>query len=263
MKRSHRLAAAAAALGTTAPIAVHAQDAGHTAIKLSTGASYTTGDYGTGQDTDIFYVPFTFKYETDPWSLRLTVPYIRITGPGNVVGGTGAPIVVGTGVQNRTTNSGLGDVIGSIGYAILPSSRDWPLVELTGKIKFPTASDSKDLGTGEFDYTGQVDVSKSFGPVTPFVTLGYRVLGDPQGRDLDNVFFGSLGIGYKLTGALGVGAILDWAEASTGAADDAIEFTPYLSLKMGRQWSTSAYALMGLSDGSPDYGGGLQVTFAP
>jgi hypothetical protein len=33
----------------------------------------------------IVYVPLTGKYETDNWVFKLTVPYIVVTRPGNVV----------------------------------------------------------------------------------------------------------------------------------------------------------------------------------
>ncbi len=70
--------------------AAHAQDS---TIKLGVGTNYSTGDYGTGADVDIFSVPFTAKFETGRWSYGLTVPYISITSEGDVVGGTDKPVV--------------------------------------------------------------------------------------------------------------------------------------------------------------------------
>src|SRR5438552_7503473 len=53
---------------------------------LSVGADSSTGKYGQDQSTHIFFMPITGKYEAGPWTLKLLVPYIRITGPGNVIG---------------------------------------------------------------------------------------------------------------------------------------------------------------------------------
>ncbi len=177
--------------------AAHAQDS---TIKLGVGTNYSTGDYGTGADVDIFSVPFTAKFETGRWSYGLTVPYISITSEGDVVGGTDKPVVTkkkkSTGAGNRTTESGLGDIVALAGYALMTGGNDRPFVDLIGKIKFPTASESKGLGTGAFDYTAQLDLSQTFAKVTPFATLGYRISGDPDGVDLDNIFIASFGAGY-------------------------------------------------------------------
>jgi len=122
----------------------------YSAFRIGMGADFSSGDYGTGQDTEIFSVPVTFKYVTDPWTLRLMVPYIEITGSGDVVGGTDTPVVIGS-PSTRGSQSGLGDIVSGISYAILPTNDAMPLIEFTGKVKFPTADESKGLGTGGFD----------------------------------------------------------------------------------------------------------------
>ena len=50
------------------------------------GADYLTGKYGGTLATDVTYLPLTLRYDAWPLNLKLTVPYLRITGPGNVVG---------------------------------------------------------------------------------------------------------------------------------------------------------------------------------
>ena len=231
------------------------------------GASFSTGDYGTGQDVDIWSVPFTASFETGRWNLGLTVPYISITSAGDVVGGTDAPVVTKKkktkttgGVVDRTTETGLGDIVGSVGYALLSGNDGMPFVELTGKVKFPTASESKSLGTGEFDYTAQVDLSQTFGKVTPFATLGYRINGDPEGTELDNIFLASLGAAYAFSDRVSAGAALDYRQATTSSADDAVEISPYVSWSFSEGLALDLYGLIGFSDGSPDSGGGLQLT---
>src|SRR3954471_11221414 len=89
------------------------------ALTLGTGLDYTTGKYGASEKTEILYVPFYARYETGPWIFRLTVPYIRITGPGNVIGGGEDRVTVPGRDVGRRTESGLGDIVGSVFYNVL------------------------------------------------------------------------------------------------------------------------------------------------
>lgn len=55
-------------------------------FSVGTAADFTTGNYGGTAATDIWYVPFTARYDKGRASFRVTVPYVEITGPGNVLG---------------------------------------------------------------------------------------------------------------------------------------------------------------------------------
>lgn len=227
-------------------------------LKLMTGFDYSSGDYGATQSTDILYVPFTAKYQTEPWTFKLTVPYIRITGPGNVVGGgTEGSIVVGGGSATRNTASGLGDVVAAVSYDLLPS----PLVQVTGKVKFGTADHKTGLGTGENDYAAQLDVAQTYGKVTPFGTLGYKTLGNPPGYKLNNEAYGSLGFSYKFSPVTSGGLIYDYKQAATSygtASQDLVAFTVY---KQTRALSWIGYVVGGLSNGAPNSAVGVQVSY--
>lgn len=140
---------------------------GDTGLTLSTGLDYSTGKYGSASDTEIWYLPLIGKFETGP--LKLTVPYIRITGPGNVVGGAEDIIQLRqTGAATRHTASGLGDVVAAASYSVYENRPAGLLVDVTGKIKFGTADETKGLGTGENDYAIQGDVTKGFGKFGAF-----------------------------------------------------------------------------------------------
>jgi hypothetical protein len=259
-------ASAAVSFATTA-----AADETWSAFKFTTGVDYTSGDYGTGTDTDILYIPFSAKYEHGPWFVGLTVPYIRIESDGSVVGGADGTVITkkkrrtktvgGSTVPDVTTESGLGDIVGQVGRSFFLNHSTLPLVDLIGKIKFPTADEDKGLGTGEFDYSIQADVSKTFGRWTPFGTLGYRYIGEPSGTDLNNIFFASLGAGYKLTEQWSTGLILDYRQSTSDNADDPVELTPSATWKPRRDWVLTGYGVFGATDGGPDYGGGLQASY--
>src|SRR4051794_27738739 len=58
-------------------------------LALGSGAQYTSGTYGGAASTQILTIPLTARYEKDAWLFRASVPYLRITGPGNVIPGVG------------------------------------------------------------------------------------------------------------------------------------------------------------------------------
>src|SRR5437763_13386023 len=76
-------------------------------MSVGTGFDYTSGKYGGSQSTDTLYIPFYARYETGPLVLRLTVPYVTITGPGNVIGAGADRVVVPGRDVGRRTESGL------------------------------------------------------------------------------------------------------------------------------------------------------------
>ena len=228
--------------------------------RVSTGVNFTSGDYGQDADTDILYVPITVRADYEPFLLKLTVPYIRIDGPGGVVGGTEGPVIVDDETAGTETNSGLGDIVLAGTYIHYPEGGSpWPVVELTGKVKFPTADEDQDLGTGEFDYTVQLDVSKGIGRVLAFTTFGYRILGDPSDFNLNNVFFASLGGGFRIMKGVQLGLVYDFREASTSGVSDSHELVPYFSWRFAERYLLSGYAVAGLSNAAADWGSGISI----
>src|SRR5262249_17794137 len=87
---------------------------------FSTSVNASVGDYGTGKDTTLIYVPFTLGVKPiDGFTLGLTVPYIYQTGQTIVITGGGVGVrkdkqrQLGTATQNQVTSTeqGLGDVL--------------------------------------------------------------------------------------------------------------------------------------------------------
>src|SRR3989475_11621068 len=189
-------------------------------FSLSTSVNYSVGDYGTGKDTTILYVPFTLGVETfDRFRLNVTVPFIY-QDTQNVV-------LTGGGVASRkeqkgklaqparsTTESGLGDVLLKASVVLVEERDLIPEVTPYLKIKFPTADEDRGLGTGEFDETLGVDVSKRLiDALFGYLTLSYTFIGDPPGADLRNSFGGIVGVAYAVTEPLSVLACLEGSTA--------------------------------------------------
>jgi hypothetical protein len=223
----------------------------------TTGFDYSTGKYGESSSTDIFYVPLIGRYEMDAWTFKATIPYLHIDGPGNVtpdLGRVGGPAAS----RARQTESGLGDVITSAEYDFYHDAASGFLLGATGKVKWGTASRSKGLGTGENDYSLQLDAFQPLGDLTPFASAGYRIYGSPPGITLRDGWFGSLGASYKLDLDNSVGASVDLREKIFDGGDPAEELTGFFSHKFDPNWKTQVYALTGFTHASPDFGfGGL------
>jgi len=223
-----------------------------TVLRATLGYHFSTGKYGESKNTEISYIPLTLRGDLDLWTLRVTLPYIRIDGPGTE--GVDGP-VSGTGGE------GLGDIVAGISYAIAPPAVWMPWLELGGKIKFPTASEDDGLGTGEFDYTIEAEASRIIAKFTPYLTVGYRFFGDPKGFNLRNVWLTAAGASYRLGDSLDAGLELYFREASSSSSDPLLELTPWVGWELTPHWSSSLYVTAGILDGSPDVGTGLQVSY--
>lgn len=221
------------------------------------GFDYTTGDYGSSSDTDVFTIPVSLSYEIDRWTYKVMVPYVYISGPADVVSGVG--FVGRSGVRSGGGSaSGFGDPVFSATYATLQDPEGLNL-DLTGKLKLGIADEN--FSTGESDLMFQADVYQSFGEWTPFGTLGYRFLGDPDAVNLKGGFYLAAGASYRLDEPTRVGAVLDWRESIRDGIDDEVEVSVFINRRINEQWTGQAYVLKGFSDASPDYGLGGSLSY--
>lgn len=234
-------------------------------LKVSVGYHYSFGHYGNSEPTQINYVPLVVTGDIDRWRLQATIPYLNISGPAGFAPGPGGVIETIDG-----TSDGLGDLLARLSYLVpisklLPeayASRVWvPFVDVIGLVKFPTASRSDGLGTGEFDFGIEGELTWVFGPFMPFAGVGYRFLGSPPGSHLDNVLVASGGATYRFLSTLTAGVLLDYRQAPTPDIGQQLDLVPYVSWLFYRPWSVDAYISAGLADGSPDVGTGLQVGY--
>ena len=262
-----------------APAAHAAGSTDNDQFSVSAGANYSSGKYGSTSTTDIWSVPVTGEYDTGNWTFKLVVPYVNVSGPGDVIPGVGkvhnknpksrghgngnaAPVGT-TPTAGNGSASGLGDVVASAGYQLFTSNDQSFGVDLTGKIKFGTADENKGLGTGKNDYGLSLDTYKVSGDWTAFGGVGWMKYGSSQYIQLKNGFNATLGAQYKLSHDDSFGAYYYYRERiATGGAPQS-ELTGYWNHKLGDSWRLQAYVMGGFADGSPDYGVGatLKYTF--
>ena len=233
-------------------------------LSVTTGFDYSDGEFGDTHHTTTLFVPLTLAYlfdhflptayGNDLFELKLTLPWVQATGPG----------LQGVGVDGSLHNErrhGLGDITLGASYLVFPPVRsDLPGLELSTRIKLPTASssDRELLGTGEASYTLQVDLYKQVGRFTPLLTAGYRFADAPR-FNVRNAAFTSVGASWRLFERLSVGLLYDWYQRSSRSSNDRHELFGYLALKLRSGLRVTPYAIVGPPG---DWGSGIQLRYS-
>jgi hypothetical protein len=248
-------------------------------FSVGAGTRYSTGAYGTDTTTDIWSTPFAASYQAKRWTFAVTVPYLRVTGSGNVIPGTG-PVgnrdLLGRGLggllgdgsaanagasRTRTSAAGLGDVVASAGYGLLANDDHSAWLALTGKVKFATANTRKGLGTGRNDYGLSLDGYKTWGRWTPFGGVGWTRYGSSRAIRLRSGVSADAGLDYRIESGDNVGVSYTFRQriAAGGAAQS--EITTYWNHNFSDRFRLQGEALGGMTRGSPDWGIGTSVDY--
>ena len=245
--------------------------------------TYMSGNYGTSSTTSITYLPLSIRRLFDNGDLTFIVPYICITGDGAVTVLSGTPNRVsktgtattgqGGGKKNKepgnveptsSTDCGIGDLVFRGRYYLADEQGLIPTIAVTGRIKFPTADSDRGLGTGRFDESLGVEMSKKLiGNWMGFVDFGYTFIGDPEGLDLRNQWYYDVGAGYNVTSNLLLSMYYEEYRALIEGLSNPRDLLFALNYKATSALRFNASILVGLSDGAPDYGltGGVSWRF--
>jgi hypothetical protein len=232
-------------------LGAHAQES---ELRLGGGFHYSTGDYGSSIDTRISTLEFTARYETGRMVYRASVPWLTVKGDTGVIPGIGE--VSGAPVRSGSA-SGLGDIVLSAAWSAYYDPGSTLGLDLTGKVKLPTADESEGLGTGEPDFAVLVDLYRTFDRVTGFGGVGYHFMGDSPALPLENAWSANLGATYRLDARASVGAMLEGRQRVAPGGSRILELTGFWMRRLEAQWRAQLYGLIGLADGSPDWGFGL------
>lgn len=223
-------------------------------FSVGTGFDFSRGDYGLATDTEVLSVPLTLGYEQGAWLLEVRAPWLRIEGPAAVVAGGGTPTR-----PTAARESGLGDLslsgtyrFGAVFGAVQSAA--------TVRVKLPTGSEERGLGTGGTDFAGQLDFFRSFGTVTPFVSLGYAAFGDGSFYTLEDGPYATGGAHFRTGENTVVTAAWSWRHRFVAGGEHGQDALLALTHDFSPRWRLMAYALKGFSDASPDHGGGLQLS---
>lgn len=232
--------------------------------EIGVGLDFQTGKYGTGERIDIVSAPATVRHRRGRVTVVASLPYQRVEGPSNAVGGGGGllglPIIVDpTRPSTRTVRQGLGDARLGLAYTIPRESLGGIALSLSGQAKLPTASRAKGLGTGEADLSVGAEVSTRIGRVVPFGALGYTVPGDPSGYSLRNSVSARAGAIVGLSGRTEAQFSYDYARSVSALVPDERQITTGLTSAVSKRVSVGLQGSAGLSNGSPDVSAGLRI----
>lgn len=255
------------------------------------GLEIAGGTFGTGSTSTYATAPLVVDwFPTERLDVELTVPllYQRTTTVGHAVLGAGVQSqaksvarggmygaggsVSGAGTVGAMGPAGgggsgmfggeygLGDITLTGGYVVIKDSDTSPQMRPTLYVKFPTADESRGFGTGEFDYGGGVAVSKWLGNWQPFAEGRYIVQGGAHDETgALNFVTADAGVAYSWSERLATSMYARFGSRLFDGLSAPLEARLKTVWRFGERAYTEVYAHKGLSDGSPDYGGGISV----
>lgn len=225
-------------------------------LQISTGVDYSSGDYGDTVNTDYLAVPVAVKYQAENFYVRASTSWVNVKGPSGFIPGDGG-VTTGNAGGQVVSRSGLGDVNLTAGYSIFLGGSTY--FDAVGKVKLPTASESKFLGTGSTDFTAQGEILHSMGDVSIGAFGGRRFNGSSTLFNLRDVWLGGAGIYYKKN-KTAISLDYEWRQGSIAGAPDTSEATASVTYEVSKALRLQGYSYTGFSDGSADLGGGMQVS---
>ena len=241
------------------------------------GAETTTGDYGFEADTAVERLPVGASLTAGRVTLFGEAAYLRADGFGDAIrqstasGYSGrvsrlaqlrgrladdvadADATVEEPMQQ--TVSGWGDTLIGANLRLTPAQFG-AHAGLTVSATAPTGDEETGLGAGEWTYAASLDGEKRWNAFF-LRASGGGLIGESGG---DARAFGSLAAGYDLTSRVTTALSLSWAEALDGYADDPSEAALSASYRLNNGIYLSSYVLTGLTDASPDIGGGISLS---
>jgi hypothetical protein len=274
-------------------------------LQLSTGAEYSSGDYGELTSTEALVVPFSARVSFGRFSVRASVPWLSVRGPADI-----APIVDDNG-GDRGSNSGSGSGgNGSGGNGSggggnsgsggggnddeedqeeeVEDERDFPAdrkvqglgdatlsaawgfrdiggtrlyVDLTGRVRLPTGSESRGLGRGTTDYATLAEMGWDGDGGGVFVLGGRQYLESTATVARRDTWQTSAGGWVNVGRATLVGMQGNWRQASRAGGVDPRSVDVFVNVGLAAGWRLDVSGSAGLSKASPDYAAGLGVTW--
>jgi hypothetical protein len=228
---------------------------------VSLGTSYASGDFGGATSSHIWSTALGARLSLGSLRLSASIPHMRIRSNGMIFTGIDStPVIVARGTGRRTTYDGIGDLTLGATYT-LPAAPDDVEIELSGRIKLPTASRSSGLSSRKVDYSAGVQATKVIGQMAPFVSATYRIFGDPQGVSLKDGVAASAGTSFLVDDRTVLLASYHYAQKASNLISDAHELFAGVSRSFAdNRFRLSGYATAGLSNGAAGASGGVSIS---
>lgn len=170
------------------------------------------------------------------------------TGSGTIASGGGA----------SSKRSGFGDVSIAATCSFDLGSDFW--IDATGRVKLPTASKAKRLGTGKTDFTASFDFGKDIGPATIYINGRRKFIGKNTGSTLRDVWGAGVGASVLAGEGVTLGADYDWQQSSSAGQKASSEVTGWAAFRLAKGFNLSVFASTGLNNNSADFAGGMTLS---
>jgi len=261
---------------------------------ISLGAEYASGKYGTDSRIQSYYLPLIATWSpSELFDFGVELPFIyqsssNVTtslytvsqgtattssavnsavspaakgGPGGTSGGAQQG---GNGSSGSVSSdvAGLGDIILRLGVIALQESSVLPQVRPNIAVKCPTADTSLGLGTGEFDLSAGLELTKWIGDLHFSGEGVFTYQGRAPGFDLKNYFSFTAGIGYQVTDYFEPMVMMKGATPPSSYSSELLEMRLRTVWMLSSTTTLDLYASKGFTDNSPDYGGGITIGYS-
>lgn len=150
--------------------------------------------------------------------------------------------------------TGVGDIVASVGYRLVDNSLTGWQATIGTRIKVPTAGARNGIGTGKVDVGGFGGIRRQLAHGWLAGELGYLRVGDPAGLDLRNAVFWSAAAGRSLSPRLSLLASAIGNTALLAEFDAPVEVGIGVSVRVGDRLLVSVLPSTGLTDASPRFG---------
>ncbi len=161
---------------------------------------YSRGKYGGNTLIQTVELDTAFTGFFEKGDLSLTIPLVSQTSDSQVTLVRGSAQRVTRIRPGKVTKGGIGDIYMSGSYYLLTENSGPMDISLNGYLKFPTASSSKGLGTGETDAGPGISFGKRISPEwRMFTDFYYILIGSPSDLDLRDQTSFDLGTSYDFS----------------------------------------------------------------
>jgi hypothetical protein len=227
-------------------------------FQLRIGASYDQGNFGTSETTKVLFAPITLRYLGERFDLGITPSFARVNNAGEARLIGGLPAVTG-GSSTPDARSTAGDTV--IHGHIYLLEEDTLNVTPFARVKIPSSRENTDFGTGRTDYGFGVEIDKLVSAeVLLFGDLSYTLIGNIPGMNLRDRMGGSVGVGRSISGTLFLSGLLDWRQALVAGNQDPTDLVGIVTYRLKPAIAISPHAFVGLTDSSPDFGIGMEIS---
>lgn len=157
--------------------------------------------------------------------------------------------------------AGLGDLFLSATWQALPEIRPWLDIDITTKLKLPTASDRREIGSGRSDLFLQAEGRVYLGDFLKLEPLlGRRLRAGNEATGLRDTWFSGVTGKYALMPGFRAGLTATAAQSAEVPGVPVIEAGPVLDYDFAPLWNLSVTAVRGFTRESVDKAGSLVLS---